>query len=245
MKTLADVHDELENGNTKNALALFIEYLKNEDKAGANNLLEEFKKISDGLGKLLEAQENDNNGDNETRKILTALLNKEQKEIEFPKVQEVSMPKPDWYKEYDWDSMYEKCTLSLVKAFQPFFVEMTKTIVSEGEKTRQALNDYTIEEDGETKTEPKTVNTAALRNRRTTQWKIATYPQVIGTSGLISGGDGKTFYLPSAIIPNSETIRINQAIPLSHGIDYTITGNKIVYALDQTGQQQEVRYQVK
>lgn len=236
--TLEEVLKQSETGDVQGALKTLGEFLKFQDKDKFESLLKSFNDIGEA-NRAVAIKLDVIAGTLE--KILTR-PDQEQKDIIFPSVQEVSMQKPDWYEEYDWDEMYENWTKMLVSAFAPFFSDLKNTIIAQGNKTR----DLPIKKEEPKESEPvKTVNSAAVRSRRTTQWKIATYPQVTGTVAIISSGDGKTYYLPSAVIQNSETIRLNGDVPLSHGVDYTISGNKVTYFLDQTTSQQEIRYQTK
>lgn len=234
-QTLADIIKQSEAGDVREAFKALAKNLEEDDRE-TRSFVTMFKAIADGQTK--------------TNDLLSKLLEKEN--TEFPKTQTVTgevsvanMP--------DMGSMYEAWTKMLVVAFAPFFIRLEKMIASEGSENRAILTELlnaenTEQEELRTENQVKTVSTGAVRSRRNTQWKIATLPQVNGTQTLTGAIDGNnaTFYLPSQPIANSETIRLNQGIPLSHGVDYTISGNQIIFVIAPTvGSQMEIRYQVK
>lgn len=240
-KTLEEIIKESEKGDIGNAVKVLGEYLKSVDEQKQNEFHSIFEDINESLKELISIHKE---GHKQSHALLEKILNKEEESIEFPKIQEVSMAKPDWYEEYDWDAMYQSWTKMLVKAFRPFFEDIKNIIAKENSATRASLESRDQIEEKEEQ-EIKTVSTGSVRSRRTTQWSIATFPQISGTAGLISAGDNLTYYLPDSCIPNSETIRLNGGNPLSHGIDYTITGNQIVFVQNQSNSQIEVRWQKK
>lgn len=151
---------------------------------------------------------------------------------EFPS--EIAITKPDWYKEPEESDM-------------SWVPNLTNSVRYDGDKTRKVLMeilDKLNEEPPilEEKSEPKTVNSAAVRSRRTTQWKrFDNYDQ----KNLINpSGDGVTWFMPDSLIPNSETVKLDGAVSMLNN-DYTLIGNKILFVNNQTGSQIEIRGQVK
>lgn len=73
--------------------------------------------------------------------------------------------------------------------------------------------------------------------------------KAMSTDSTLTGdidGSNTDFYLPSVPIKNSETVRLNMGAPLSSGIDYTLTSNKITFTIAPPLESQiEVRYQTR
>lgn len=90
---------------------------------------------------------------------------------------------------------------------------------------------------------PNLMRPATIRRPRN-KWIIATSPQASGTDAIVGDLDGvnKDFYLPGSPIKNSEQVRLNQGSPLSYGVDYTMTANKLSFVIAPTGSL-EVKYQ--
>ena len=129
----------------------------------------------------------------------------------------------------------------------PLLEELIERIAVEHNTTRGVLMDILNKEPEpsmaeEIKKEGKfPLNIGSIRRRA--RWEISTYPNIAGTGSIVSKGDGFTFYLPFSPIKNSETVRLNGGLPMSQGVDYTLTGNALVFVQNQTGSQIEVRSQ--
>lgn len=232
-QTLEEIIKNNDGADVKNSVKNIAEYFK----ASENGQLDALVKVQENIVSCL----NDLcNKMNEQTQVLEKILNRPDPSFDFPEppeYQKVTMDAPEWY-------------VPPVPESQDWVMNLVNSLRAEGDKTRKLLQAILEKENIEIMSEPvkeelKTVNTAAVRSRRTTQWKVATYPQVTGTSAIVSAGDNHTYYLPSAVIPNSETVRLNNGIPSSHGADYTLSGNKLVFVQDQTGSTMEVRFQVK
>ena len=84
-----------------------------------------------------------------------------------------------------------------------------------------------------------------LRAKEKPRWIIV---DNYNLSNLIGSFDGSNqdFFLPSVPIKNSESIRLNQGSPLSHGEDYTLTGNKLSFTQVYPSESKvEIRYQTR
>ena len=229
--TLESFIEQADNGDIKGALKKLGEWMNSQDDESVERFFKTQEEIAMKLADVCTALE----------KIISR-PDPIFPETKFPENQKVSMEKPEWYKE----------PIEPKENDLTWVAGLTNSIRYDGDQTRKllsqildSLNERRDSEPMEGKTEPKTVNTAALRTRRTVQWKIATFPQVTGTVGLLSKGDGLTFYLPSAVIQNSESVRLNGGAPLSHGVDYSINGNAVTFIQDQTNSTIEIKYQVK
>lgn len=228
MPTLEEIARQSESGDTRGAFRILMDRIrleedtKNDDQHAA--ILDALKKIADGHEKI--------------QKTLEAILNRPHpKQQEFPDLQKVSMDVPEWY----------------IPPSEPnltWVAGLTNSIRYDGEQTRNILNDIldklseerVEEEREEVKPEPKTVNSAAVRSRRTTQWKR--FDNYNLNNILNPNNDGQTFFLPDSLILNSERVSLNGGAPLLNS-DYTLTGNKLFFNQNQTGSQIDVRGQVK
>ena len=233
---LEEILKQNDKGEVKEALAGLMTSIEKQEKEKLDAFHEVLANIVISQKALTEAMGG-------MKMVLQQILERPHPEFpepkEFPEVQTVHMEKPDWYVEPK-------------EADTRWIPNLSNSIRYDGEKTREVLkaildklNEEKEEEVEEIKEAPKTVNTGALRTRKTVQWRIATYPQVTGTVGMTAKGDGLTYYLPSAVIKNSEMVRLNGAAPLSYGEDYSISGNAVIFVQDQTESKIEVKYQTK
>lgn len=228
------------------------ELLKNQDNT-------DLKSSITTIAKFLEQQEQDKLATftdivkqlGETQKKIADTLQKildrpdpefpEQKETTFPETQkiagEVSMTKPDWWK--DADPQINNAP-EIIKALGIFFDRLGRKISDENENTRELLSMVLDKEPEAVTKEPAPMQIGSIR--RHSRWQVASTRngKLIGTVD----GVNATFYLPSQPQKDSESIRLAQGSPLSGGEDYTLTGNKILFTLPPVSNSPiEVRYQ--
>lgn len=230
-KTLEDILKESEGSSVNEAIGVLAQAVKNQDADFKINLQSDLQELKNFCASFLEKID-------EQLKLQGAILAKpdpvfpdfpEQKE--FPT--EINVKRPSWYQEpieVDYEKIAEMVYARMAGTLQkinkkPIIIEKEIQITQPEEK--------------------KKGKSAGGAVRRTAQWNIFTFPNLPGTRKITSAGDGFTYYLDNALVINSETIRLNGATPLSQGVDYTFTGNKIVFINNQTGSQIEVRGQNK
>lgn len=171
----------------------------------------------------------------EMKIILEGILNREQvvPELKIPETQKVAMEQPTW-----WNIAPQDFT-PLLEAIHLGFDSLRESLQNEHGATRDAIYDTAPveipEEIRQVKREP--MNLGSIR--RHSRWQRAR----LSDGTITSAGDGFSYYLPSAPILNSETVRLNGGLPLSAGEDYTMTGNVIKFTQMQTNPVLEVRYQ--
>lgn len=241
-KTLEQLIEESSSGDFKEQLGSLIKNMKDNEGSKLNAFLDVLKGVIDSQKELTTAINN-------MASALEDIKNRpDPKFPEFPKQKdfpsEMKITKPSWWKDpqsIDFEGIMKKHA-NTIKSHISQESEATNGILMAilGKEPEQLEVIASQKKDS-----PRTVNSAAVRSRRTTQWRIATFPQVAGTLAMISAGDGFNYYLPDSCISNSETGRLNGGLPLSHGVDYTISGNKITFQENQNGSLQEWRWQNK
>lgn len=223
--------DEIVKEKNLERLKGFLTDLTNEldDKKDS-----EIKKIADLFYSLhesiLDGQKQSRQQGESILKALASILDKElpdyptSMKISNP-VKEISIQKPDWYHPISLQSIETALTKESIKAYS----ESTKT----NKLLTAILNALETKE-----VEPideKEPGAIVQRMKSRPRWV-----KYLSTDGTITGaldGVNLTYYLPSGLIVNSETIRLNQGVPLSSGIDYTMNanGNRIDFILGPTG----------
>jgi hypothetical protein len=225
---LEDYIEKSNSGDVKGAMEALVKALQEKDEESLQSFIKTQESIDSKLTDLCSLMEK-----------LVSKPDPEQRE--FPEYQKVTMDCPEWYVPPIAD---EKQDMSWVAG-------ITNSIRFDGEQTRKVLQqilDNLNEEDAEeelteTKPEPKTVNSAAVRSRRTTQWKR--FDNYSLNNLLNPSGDNQTYFMPDSLIPNSETVRLNGGTPLLNS-DYTVTGNKLFFTVPNiVGAQIEIRGQIK
>ena len=235
MPDLKDIIKNTDSKDLRGQLESITKNIKEQEDDKLNAFL-------DTLQGIVESNKETSKALTRATDILEKILNRpnpefpEQKEVQFPKVQEVSMKRPNWYKEPEKLEIDFKL---LAKELAPHFSSLEEKIGNEHDMTRDAIynTETQIPESVEKKKGVQPMNIGSIR--RHSRWQMASTSK----GNITSAGDGLTFYLPFAPIPLSETVRLNGGLPLSNGEDYTMTGNKIVFVQDQTGSKIEVRAQ--
>ena len=227
-KTLADFIEQSESGDIKGALATLVEGIKKQDEANDELYNKTQTTIAERLTELCSLVEK-----------LIARPDPEQKE--FPEVQKVSMDCPEWYIPPSEDKEQDMSWVAGITNSFRFDGEQTRKIL---QQILDNLNEEDAEEEPtEAKPESKTVNSAAVRSRRTTQWKR--FDNYSLNNLLNPSGDNQTYFMPDSLIPNSETVRLNGGTPLLNS-DYTVTGNKLFFTVPNIVTAQiEIRGQIK
>lgn len=241
--TLEDLIKNSDKGNVQENLKSLIQALKQQEDDKLNSfqdvlsgIVSSQKGLSESIGKMADT--------------LEKILNRPDPELpaypepkDFPEIQKVSMEKPDWYKDYDWDAMYANWTKMLIAAFRPILDALEEKVGNELMATRDILNDILNKDASVVIKAPKEKAAMNLGSiRRKSRWEV-----ISTIKGGITGafdGSNTLFYLPAAPIPNSEQVRLNQGMPLANGEDYTLSGNKISFVLPpNAGSTCEIRYQ--
>jgi hypothetical protein len=253
-KTLEDIMNESDKqdakGDVKGTLKSLIEALKNNE----DDKISQFK---DMLSGVMES----NKSLTETMKKVMAVLEKiaNRPDPKFPQPIDHSdvlkqianradapLPEP-----IDHEAIGE----AVARHISPHIQELTEGMRNEHGATRGILNDILNKDSAVYAPEPAekasrkskgdkfTIGGGVGSIRRRARWEIATYPNIVGTAAITSKGDGLNYYLPFAPIKNSETIRLNGGLPLSQGVDYTLTGNNLLFVQNQSGSQIEMRAQ--
>lgn len=123
--------------------------------------------------------------------------------------------------------------------------QMLTAIVKSQNAILEKLNMPKIEKPQEVKKElPAVTNVKIFRHK--SKWVIATSPNRAGTESITGTIDGSNtdFYLPWVPIKNSEQVRLNQGAPLSYGVDYTLSSNKVTFTVaPPSGSAMEVKAQ--
>lgn len=233
--TLEDLIPKTGSAEVKEAITKIAEFLKSEEQSELSSISEAIKKFSETSTVFKESLDAMMKCQDKTNELLQQLLNKEDSEIEFPKVQKVVMEKPDWYAEPQEDDKL-------------WVANLINSIRYEGDRTRAILKQILEKEVEEVEPEKeevkpiKTVSTGSLRTRRTVVWRRFDNYDL---KNITSAGDGITFYLPDSLIKDSEFVYLNGGSPLKNS-DYTLTGNCLVFKNgDQSNSQIMVKGQVK
>lgn len=232
MKTLQDILQESDTVGIKDSLAQVVKFLESKDTEQLDTLVALLQKsvaMNDEWAAMNKALLS---SAAETNRLLQSILGRP--DPAFP-----AYPEP---KEFPALPAYPE-----PKDVSPLLEELIERTGNEARATREVLNDIlNSRADGETPQEEKKdgkfpLNIGSIR--RHSRWQIATIPNLPGTAAITAKGDGLTFYLPFQPIKFSETIRLNGGLPLSQGVDYTLTGNQLVFTQNQTGSQIEMRAQ--
>ena len=227
--TLEEIIRDSDKGDVRNAWLNLTDSIKKAEQ-------DKLDKFKDVLFSIIESQKELKTAIDEMKEVMQKVADRpDPKFPEFP-------PFPE---QKEFPKFPEPLPYPEQKDLSPLLEELIERIGNEHSATRGVLTDLLNKEPEYREEEKKEgkfpLNIGSIR--RHSRWQIATYPNIAGTAAITSAGDGVTYYLPAAAIKNSETVRLNGGLPLSQGIDYTLTGNKIVYGVDQTNSQQEVRYQ--
>jgi hypothetical protein len=245
-KTLEDLIKEGDVTDIKTALPSLVEHLNSLSdgiKEQEKGKLASFQKVLEGIVESNKSLAEAIKGISDNiEKIANRPEPKFPEPKDFPKEMRVWMDKPAWQKDPE--------KLDMAAALKPLFAKLSNAISMENQKTNTILlallnkEPETKEEaTEEPKAESRTVNTGSVRSRRTTQWKR--FDNYDLKNLLNPSGDNQTYFMPDSLIPNSETIRLNEGLPLKNS-DYTLSGNKIFFSvINQPGTIIEIRGQVK
>ena len=236
--TLEEILKQSEKGDIKGSLASLIETIRGSEEDKLNKFNDTLSGIVESNSKLAESMDG-------LKSLLEKIANRPDpifpEPIDHSEVLNQIASRPD-------PKFPEQLPYPETKDLSPLIEELIERIGNEHSATRIVLNDLLNKDTNVVLTEGKDGKKMTLGGgvgsiRRRARWEIATFPRLNGTLEIKSAGDGVTFYLPFAPIKNSETIRLNGGLPMSTGVDYTITGNQLLFVQNQTGSQIEMRAQ--
>lgn len=213
-------------GSVKDSLAALIQHISEQEDKDLESVASTLTEIAQGQRLLLKSEA-------ETQRLLQAILDKEQKEVVIPPYPE--FPKSFAVSNFPPHQKIDMPTLSTA-GVEAMLAETNLLLQELVAKETPASNDEARPTDDAPKSSPRSPGGAV---RRRNKWVRASTAE----GNITSAGDGLSFYLPWSPIPNSETVRLNGAAPLSQGEDYTISANKITFVLDQSSSKIEVRAQ--
>lgn len=226
MKTLEDILKESESQEPKQALRVLLAKFDEQEQSKLEEFSKQFITIKESngvvVGKLDELNET-------LKQILVKPDPSFPEPKESPEIQKVSMDRPEWQKEAE-PFNYDLLISSLAKIMVPLFGSLIETISINSEKTMKLLGEVLNKEVPIAETEVKNrqpMNLGSIRRRA--RWIRASTAK--GTILGVIDGVNTVFYLPSGCITNSETVIMNQGVPMSNGVDYNILGNKITFVL--------------